>query len=210
MAENNELTLQQAISAIQSNMHSVLEMSGRNSMYKSSDGKYFTESDVYAILKPLMEKYGLTAWIEAKDESKAEIKYIEHQKSWSYQREGYLIVSKTTTQKVRDEERNVVEKIQIPIDIIGAHNEYQKCRGTAMTYTQKYELAKLFWLSTDELDADVEQPKNKEQAKTTPKSSPQEQLTGSPIHDQLRKIVNEPKNKGWREKSCSCNGIWWL
>lgn len=144
--------LNKAIIAVQTNLNVFAEKSKNN----QGKYKYFTETDLFNALKPLMEKNGLGYNIG--------FNTINH---FENERRTMISVFGTGTLEIFHSEG---ESKVIPITYGAQNSDIAKAIGSALTYMTRYWLCKEFGIATEELDPDTAEISNMvEKEKGTPK-----------------------------------------
>lgn len=132
------LNLNQKISAIQTDESLYVAKDQNNG---KQNYKYFNEDGLYSAIKPLLKKYG----IRVKLTQTGAGEYFQDKGQWCFKAPGEL--------QLIDIETGDIDSTDCEID--GGNFEYSKARTTAKTNTMKYELQKVFLLSSDDsLDVD--------------------------------------------------------
>lgn len=128
--------LNEAIINIQTEMDIFAKKSGKNTMGKGYD--YFTETDLYNALKPLMKKNGIGYTIEAIEEPH----FTPIGNMVSFWSKGKLTLFKEDEIK------------ELSIVLAATNTDPAKAIGSALTYGARYWLCKEFGIATNELDPD--------------------------------------------------------
>lgn len=81
---------------------------------------------------------------------------------------------------------NLEETFEIPFYAIGEQNDPSKAFGTALTYSERYVLLKMFNLPTDEDDADAKQPQQNKQNQSNQRQSYNQQPKMNENNNQMQ------------------------
>lgn len=170
-----ETTLNEAIINIQTTMDVFAKKTKRNTMGKGYD--YFSETDLYNALKPLMKQEGVGYTIELKGE--ADIKQVNNM--WLFASRGLLSIFKGS------------DRIELNIYLTAMNTDPAKAMGSALTYGARYWLCKEFGIATDELDPDTTEVSNKiKEAPKFVKQMEQNQVVETP--KPVVEVVSENDN----------------
>lgn len=143
MPQENKKTLIESIGEIQSDISIFVNKNARNDFNKYN---YFSESDLYKVLKPKLKEHKITYTIESIGEPtfiNNTVKSKDGEKIViTYYSKGLLTLYKEN------------EKIELGITLSAQNNDMAKAVGSALTYGARYWLCKTFGIATDELDPD--------------------------------------------------------
>lgn len=126
-----------AIINIQTTMDIFTKKSGRNTM-GTRGYDYFTETDLYNALKPLMKDNGIGYTIETTGEPK----FVPSGNMITFYSTGILTLFKEEEEK------------KLNIVLAATNTDPAKAIGSALTYGARYWLCKEFGIATNELDPD--------------------------------------------------------
>lgn len=154
--EINKMNLYEAIIEIQSDTTLFTKKSGKNTTYKSAsnpDGSYFTEQDIYRVLKPELAKRGIGYVIGSV--GKPEIQYFKELKlkkgEGNYELTTYIMTCEGEITLFD----TLGNKLKTGVPLVGQNTGgADKSVGVAYTYDTRYALCKIFGIPTDELDPD--------------------------------------------------------
>lgn len=138
MPQETKKTLIESINTIQTDIKLFVKKDAKNEFNKYN---YFTESNLYEILKPKLKEQDITYTIQVVGEptffnSGKDDKFV------NYYSKGLLTLYKGN------------EKIELGITLSAQNNDMAKAVGSALTYGARYWLCKTFGIATDELDPD--------------------------------------------------------
>ncbi|ALA96959.1 putative prophage recombination protein [Spiroplasma kunkelii CR2-3x] len=143
MPQETKKTLIESIGEIQSDITIFVNKNARNDFNKYN---YFSESDLYKVLKPKLKEHKITYTIESIGEPtfiNNTVKSKDGEKIViTYYSKGLLTLYKEN------------EKIELGITLSAQNNDMAKAVGSALTYGARYWLCKTFGIATDELDPD--------------------------------------------------------